>query len=200
MVNLHRERHDLPKERIETDDDQGVVSQRNERTNRECEVAEADEDVEGYDEEGDDDRPYSSRLDIISDSRTYLLRRHDTYVFINLRREELLCRNVLRDQTGILRCYIEAVLDNRIKVFGLVLNTDIGRDTHLVVRANRDHVQAECLTRELSLEGIVYSNTYVIGLNRLLVANNKVATTGEVNTAVQARSKQTDEANNEHHC
>ena len=65
---------------------------------------------------------------------------------------------------------------------------------------NRDYVQAERLSWELSLEGIVDRSTNIVGLNRLFVTYNEVTTTRKINTAVQARSKQADEANNEHHC
>ena len=73
LVDLHGEGHNLPAEDVDSDDHQRRHCDRSKGTDREGDIAEADEDVDRHEEERETDSDEGLRLDVVRHAGTYLL-------------------------------------------------------------------------------------------------------------------------------
>ena len=126
LVDLERERHDVLQEREQTDDGQGVEHQSGGRTNREGDVAEAQQDVEEDGDQGDEHADEGSVSDVLSNRRTHLRRADDGATLADVRILER-CHVGLAHQTGLLQTFVEHFLSLVVDGGAVRLNLVVGR-------------------------------------------------------------------------
>ena len=84
LVDLHGEGHDLPEKDVDGDDHQRRHRDRSKGTDREGDIAEADEDVDRHEEEREADSDEGLRLDVVRHAGAYLLRADDVAIEVSL--------------------------------------------------------------------------------------------------------------------
>ena len=179
LVDLEREGQHPLEHREQADNGEGVERQRNGRTYREGEVAEAEQDVEEDSDKGDTHADESAIGNILGYRRTYLRRTDDRTTLTDVGVLEVLDRS-LAYQTVSLQSLVEHGLSLVVHGGAIRLYLIVGRDTDsLVVGTQREGAVGA------AREGLVEDFANLLGLDRLLKLYHVVATTGEVDALVE---------------
>ena len=149
------------------------------------EVTESEQDIEEDHNQCSQDSPYSAGGDVVSDSRTYLLARHDTYFSVRIGRTEVLEGDVVTQER--LAALVEQCLDSLVSLCGLFVDTVVGGDTYLVgiVTISDDVEREEFTVLQRCREGLVEILAYLLGVDILVETNDIVTSAGEIDTEVQ---------------
>ena len=159
LVDLQREGHESPQQRVESDDDGGVDGQCHSGTYRESDVAETNKNVDEDRYQGEEYADDGSVGDVFRYRWAYFRTADDGTALTDIGVFEGF-DILLRNQSGLLQCVVEDGFGLVVHCWAIALYLIVGRDT------NRLMVSSQCQRAGgTAREGIGEDGAHLLGLN-----------------------------------